>query len=343
MFYTRRVLANTYYRYEPVVMLFSWFWLNVGITIAVKLSFREDKFEFPMAMTCIHMVFTFAGVKLSQALGFFTPAPRPSTEALTKIFFFSFLYTVNIWLSNASILAVSLTINQVMRSTVPLFTLIIGSVAFRERYSWKVVPPVLVVILGVLFTIKGDVDVLTVAGFALVLMACAASSLKGIVSRKAQVSNGLTAMDLLLYMCPLAVVQLTIFAAATGELQTMLNDQAIMNNSSLWIRLSLLGVTAFLVNVTSFKSVVLSSPLTMNVLANLKQVLTSLISIWIFGGIVTPALTLGIFTTSIGAFWYSQTARANPASLDVKRQEELDEEEGIEISLEADTKSLEAQ
>lgn len=259
MFYTRRVLANYYHRYEAVAMLFAWFWLNVFITIAVKLSFREDKFEYPMIMTCIHMIFTFAGVKTMQMVGVFSPAPRPNADgksdlgiprscvtALTKIFFFSFLYTINIWLSNASILAVSLTVNQVMRSTVPLFTLVIGVLVFSERYSWRVVPPIFVVIIGVLFTLKGDVDVLTVAGFILVVLACAASSLKGIVSRKAQVSNGLSAMDLLMYMCPLAVVELIVFAAATGELQRLLADDKVMNNVNLWIRLVSKCVILFL-------------------------------------------------------------------------------------------------
>eukprot|EP00922_Rhytidocystis_sp_ex-Travisia-forbesii_P058107 GHVS01085953.1.p1 GENE.GHVS01085953.1~~GHVS01085953.1.p1 ORF type:complete len:533 (+),score=56.61 GHVS01085953.1:39-1637(+) len=284
-----------------------WFMLNIVMTIYGKALFSIYRFPYPLLLTAIHMGSTSIGVFVLELVGVHTPR-RISWHTFHRLLWFSLLFSANIWLSNASLMAVSIGLHQVVRTTIPLFTMVISLLFFREIYPLRVLPSVLLVIAGVGFTMKGDLD-FAVGPFILVILGCFFSSLKGILTQKTQVgSAGLSALDLLKYLCPLATVQMLVVAWSMGEVDRCREAGGIQGG--LWLHLPLMGLVAFLLNLVSFKSAALLNPLTLNIAGNVKQVATSLLSLYIFGGVLSVELFVGILSTAVGALWYSTEMRS---------------------------------
>eukprot|EP00922_Rhytidocystis_sp_ex-Travisia-forbesii_P058094 GHVS01085940.1.p1 GENE.GHVS01085940.1~~GHVS01085940.1.p1 ORF type:complete len:491 (+),score=57.86 GHVS01085940.1:244-1716(+) len=284
-----------------------WFILNIVMTIYGKALFSIYRFPYPLLLTAIHMGATSVGVFALEIFGLHK-SRRISWSTAHRLLWFSLLFSANIWLSNASLMAVSIGLHQVVRTTIPLFTMAISLCFFRDVYPLRVLPSVLLVIAGVGFTMKGDLE-FAIGPFLLVILGCFFSSLKGILTQKTQVgSAGLSALDLLKHLCPLATVQMLLVAWSMGEIDSCREAGGIQGG--LWLHLSLMGLVAFSLNFVSFKSAALLNPLTLNVAGNVKQVVTSLLSLYIFGGVISVELLVGILSTAVGALWYSSEMRS---------------------------------
>lgn len=259
-----------------------------------------------MLLTAVHLGCTGVmsqGMKLAGAYD----ATSITFQQVKSLVLFSLIFTINIWVSNFSLMAVSVAVHQVFRTTIPLFTMGLSYLLYQESYPMRMLPAIGCVILGVVFTITGDIEI-TLYGALVVASGCLFSSLKGLMSQKAQIgSAGLQTFDLLRVVCPMSVFQLLFLALLTGELHSAVREVTWSN--TLLYNLAVQGALAAALNFVSFKCAALKNPLTMNIAGNIKQVVTPLIALTIFGGHLTLALVTGLTTTSIGAFWYSHEAR----------------------------------
>lgn len=288
----------------PYVYLVIWLFLNIVITLYMKLVFSTLKFPHPLTMTIVHMCFTTLGVKGLHICHIYLPKPIPR-EAWYTILMYSVVFSLNVFLSNASLLAVSVSFHQVARTVVPLFTIFISFFFFNERYSLIIFPPVILVIFGVALTIWDDIT-FTMHHLIIVLLGCFFASLKGILTQKTQLGTfGFTSLDLLRCVSPLTIPQLFLLAACIGEIKQLLNETP--KEPALLIHLAVLGCIAFVLNFVSFRCAALLSPLTLNIAGNIKLVVTTLLSFYLFGGLITLRLALGFCITAIAAYWYFAT------------------------------------
>lgn len=116
-----------------------------------------------------------------------------SREHLTLIIF-SFLFTINIAISNVSLYVplplwkkpdtdgderamVSMPFHQIMRSTTPIFTLLIYRFRFGRSYSTKVYLSLIPIVLGVGLATYGDYYFSTI-GFVLTLLGVILAAVK---------------------------------------------------------------------------------------------------------------------------------------------------------------------
>eukprot|EP00915_Cephaloidophora_sp_WS-2016_P002705 GHVH01003659.1.p1 GENE.GHVH01003659.1~~GHVH01003659.1.p1 ORF type:complete len:379 (+),score=37.21 GHVH01003659.1:120-1256(+) len=290
---------------ELVVVLSGWFIVNLVITIYNKAVFQFVDMNYPMITTSVHLAFTLIGVVIFRKLGIVESAPSPGWDMkYVRLIMFSVLFTGNIWLSNWSVMVASLPLNQILRASVPLITVFINFAVYHEPLRKEFLPPIAVVVMGCMFTISGDLTT-TTFGLMLVLISCAVSSLKGIISQKSQVNEGFGAPDILRYMCPPALIQLAIGSILSGEVNDLGQNPDKLYSLRVWTILAGAGVLAFATNMLSFRAVVVSDPLTMNVLANLKQVITSFIAIPLFGNEATLSLFVGVAVACGGSYWYA--------------------------------------
>eukprot|EP01056_Protomagalhaensia_sp_Gyna25_P005700 Protomagalhaensia_sp_Gyna_25__5699@NODE_812_length_2564_cov_458_831287_g640_i0_p2_GENE_NODE_812_length_2564_cov_458_831287_g640_i0NODE_812_length_2564_cov_458_831287_g640_i0_p2_ORF_typecomplete_len377_score35_60TPT/PF03151_16/5_1e59UAA/PF08449_11/1_8e22SLC35F/PF06027_12/1_5e08EamA/PF00892_20/0_00019EamA/PF00892_20/0_0052Nuc_sug_transp/PF04142_15/4_8e05Nuc_sug_transp/PF04142_15/0_043PUNUT/PF16913_5/2_4e06CRTlike/PF08627_10/6_8e05CRTlike/PF08627_10/1_5e03_NODE_812_length_2564_cov_458_831287_g640_i len=295
----QEAVANAY--------LVAWFIINIAITLSSKAMFSNFKFPYPMMLTAAHCAVTGVGSQIAASLNCYEYT-AVNVHIIRDLIFFSLVFTVNIWLSNYGLLVVSVSVHQVFRTTIPLFTMVLSLVIYQESYPWRMVPSVILVILGVAATVFGDVET-TLYGAFVVAAGCAFSSLKGIMTQKAQIGKkGLHAFDLLRVVCPMAVLELLVLGIANGELAALIVDAPDL---PLWTipNLFLQGLLAFVLNFVSFKCVALKNPLTMNIAGNIKQIVTPLLGVMIVGGQITPILILGLIVTFVGAIWYGGEAR----------------------------------
>lgn len=85
---------------------YSWlamyFLLNLSLTIYNKAILSTFHFGFPWTLTGIHTLCSGLGALMMAKLGYFTPAQLGERENMVMLMF-SFLYTLNIAISNVSL------------------------------------------------------------------------------------------------------------------------------------------------------------------------------------------------------------------------------------------------
>ncbi len=117
----------------------------------------------------------------------------------------------------------------------------------------------------------------------------------------------LPALEILLRMSPLAAVQSILYAGVTGELSAFLTYvREGQLTSSVCIALIGNGIIAFLLNVASFQTNKLAGALTIAVCANVKQCLTIVLGIALFGVNVSLLNGAGIVVALLGGAWHSR-------------------------------------
>lgn len=284
---------------------------------------RISQFAFPWLLTTLHTSSASLGCYILMLRGHFKMSKLTTRENLVLISF-SFLFTINIAISNVSLSVlsamwplaaltygdramVSVPFHQIMRSTCPIFTILIYRFFYGRTYSQATYISLIPVILGVGLATYGDYY-FTGIGFTLTLFGVVLSALKTVMSNRIMTGSlALPALEILLRMSPLAALQSLLYAVATGEASAFATwvaeggltpsySSALLGN----------GLLAFLLNVSSFQTNKLAGALTMTVCANLKQCLTVLLGILLFDVTVGVWNGAGMLVTLVGAGIYSK-------------------------------------
>ena len=213
---------------------------------------------------------------------------------------------------------VSVPFHQTVRSTCPVFTVLIYRFFYSRVYTTKTYLSLIPVILGVSLVTYGDYD-FTALGVLLTLLGVVLSSLKTVASNRLMTGNlALPALEILLRMSPLAALQSLLYALCTGEARAFKNWVVEGHlTASHTFALAGNGLLAFLLNVSSFYTNKLAGALTVTVCANLKQCLTILSGIFLFDVHIGLWNGIGIVVTLIGAAIYSKVELNSKGKVEV--------------------------
>lgn len=297
--------AATLWDREPVWIAL-YFFFNLALTLYNKIALNT--FPFPWSLTCIHSLCAWFGTRQAERRGYFASSGTTlgQKETLTLVAF-STLYTVNIAISNLSLNLVSVPLHQVVRSTTPLFTILISIVAFRKSFLTATYLSLIPVIVGVGLATHGDYSCTTL-GFCLTLLSSLLASVKGITTNRILVGKlRFHPLELLMRMSPLAFAQCVIMSVFTGEASTIYTRTVVDGSLpwSTWMSLLLNGGVALGLNIVSFTANKKAGALTMDVCANVKQVLTIVLAVIIFNLQINFVNLMGIALTIFGGAWYS--------------------------------------
>ncbi|KAF9403897.1 UAA transporter [Podila epigama] len=296
---TQRNKVDTSYAW-----LAMYFMLNLTLTIYNKAILSTFHFSFPWTLTGIHTLCSGFGALTMAHLGYFTPAQLGERENMVMLMF-SFLYTLNIAISNVSLNVVSVPFHQVIRAMTPVFTIAISILFLGKRYSFLTYLSLLPLLLGVYMATVGDYSY-TAMGFFLTVLGTVLAAVKTVVTNRIQVGRlQLHPLDLLLRMSPLAFVQTVIFSWMKGELDEVISFCKTDMSIQLILALLVNGIIAFFLNYVSFTANKKTSALTMTVAANVKQVLSIVVAVTVFNTTIGFLNGLGIVMTLIGGACYS--------------------------------------
>lgn len=192
-----------------------YFFFNLALTLFNKVVL--GKFPFPYTLTAVHALSGTVGCFILERAKVFSLSRLTSSEMLSLIFF-SFLYTINIAISNVSLGLVTVPFHQVVRATTPLFAIGLNIVLYRSRYPFLTYMSLLLVVAGVGFATFGDYYS-TPLGFLLTLLGAFLAALKTVITNRIQTGRlRLSPLELLYRMSPLAFLQTLVYAYFTGEL-----------------------------------------------------------------------------------------------------------------------------
>ena len=222
---------------------------------------------------------------------------------------------------------VSVSFHQIMRSTSPLFTILIYRLWYSRSYAKATYISLLPIIFGAALTTYGDYY-FTSLGFFLTLLGVILAALKTVATNRLMTGNlKLHALELLFRMSPLAAVQSFIFGLFAGEVSGFISWIAEGNLSpSYSTALAGNGLLAFLLNVASLHTNKLAGALTMSICANLKQCLTVLLGIILFDTRIGVVSGYGMIITLVGAAVYSKVELETKAKAAAKPVESSGED-----------------
>lgn len=131
---------------SKLLFLAAYFFLNLFLTLSNKSVLGTARF--PWLLTALHCSATSIGCFAMLGAGVLKLTPLAMRESLT-LFAFSFLFTVNIAISNVSLAMVSVPFHQIMRSTCPVVTILIYKSVYGRSYSTTTYLTMIPLVLGV--------------------------------------------------------------------------------------------------------------------------------------------------------------------------------------------------
>eukprot|EP01132_Coremiostelium_polycephalum_P000443 gene443-561_t len=229
--------------------------------------------------------------------------PISWSEQYYKIFLVSILFCSNIVLGNVSIRWVPVSFMQTIKSSVPLFTVVLQVAFFQKTFSRDVYLSMVPIVGGVGLASVNEVNY-NHHGFYAALAASIITALLAIVSGMV-LNQQMNAINLLYYMTPSSFLMLLPLAYYT-EWESIQTKWPLYGEVGPLVILFLSGLIAFLLNIFTFLVIKFTSPLTYTVSGNLKVILSISISILIFRNEINILNGLGGAIAIAGVVWYSQ-------------------------------------
>jgi hypothetical protein len=320
------ILCNTLYLSLFLSPLSCWLavWTvnNVGVTLLNKVAFSTVDFKYPYFLSFVHMVcnsmgtyYVFWSLKRDAKTGreglfhrwFGDNLVRKDLDKTGQryILLFSIIFSLNIAIGNVSLRYVSVNFNQVMRSLVPAFSIVMGMMVGR-KFTGRRILSVFPVVVGVAMACFGDMTY-SALGFFYTCCCVILSALKVVAA--GEMLTGplkLHPVDLLGHLAPLAMMQCLALSVATGEFAEILaRPELYWTDLKPMAVVIISGFFSFSLNVTSFMTNKMTSPLTLCIAGNVKQVLMIAISTIVFSTPISFLNGSGIVVVLLGSSLYS--------------------------------------
>jgi drug/metabolite transporter (DMT)-like permease len=274
--------------------LLAWFALNVVIGNINKWLLHSNGFDYPFSLTLCHQL---AGWGLSRVWLYFSAPPLPplAPETARGVAWLALVFTCSIGLGNLALCYIYVSFAQMVGATTPLFTVVLARLLLSKSHTWAVYGSMVPIAVGVMLSVKGELNFVW-AGFVATTAATLLRALKSVMQEKL-LKEKLDAMTLLYYMSRWSVVMLA--AAVAVFERPVFSDPALAAGPLIYMQLGVSSVIAWALNIANFTVTKRTSATTLQVLGNVKVVISILVSVLVFGnrqsvaGLAGCAVTLG--------------------------------------------------
>lgn len=302
---------------KTLFFILVWYTFSLFLTVYNKSLLGEDlgKFPAPLLMNTVH--FTMQAVLSKAITCFWSHRFQPSVSMSWRDYFMRVVPTalgtaMDINLSNASLVFVSVTFATMCKSASPIF-LLLFAFAFRlESPSIKLSGIILIISVGILLTVAKETE-FEFWGFILVMLAAVMSgfrwSMTQILLQKEAygLKNPLTLMS---YVTPVMAVATALFSLVLDpwhefRASNYFNTPWHVTRSFLLMFFG--GTLAFFMVLTEYILVSVTSAVTVTIAGVVKEAVTILVAVFYFHDKFTWLKGVGLFTIMIGVSlfnWY---------------------------------------
>jgi drug/metabolite transporter (DMT)-like permease len=280
--------------------------LSVGFNLYNSFLLRIiDGFKFPVVYTTTHMLAGFTG---ASVLIFGFKAGTVSWDRFSSkwrpLLLLACLRSGTIVLNNWSLVLIDLTLNKVIKSTVPVFVVFFSIVVEKKKYSWQIILTLMFLILGtILSCLHSTANGNNPIG---VMMAIGSSAVGGggIVMSALLLGrdHDLSPVELLFYFSPLQSVllfTLSLFTEAS-EFVEWAGNNAGAASGFIFAGAGL----AFAFNLTGFCLVQTTSATTTAICGNVVVVIVIVLGSFFLQVEATPINIVGYCVSTIAAIVY---------------------------------------
>eukprot|EP00434_Breviolum_minutum_P024405 symbB.v1.2.021553.t2/scaffold1847.1/size122519/6 len=277
-----------------------WMVLSMTLSIFNKWIFISDgaNFPHPMTLSCCHMLATSVLLHSLREI-------LKSWRLAKVVLLVGTLLSISVVLSNSAAVLLSVAFVNMLKGGNPVLALLLGLALGTASCTWQMLLPILVIMLGAVATIHGELS-LSYLGLGLLVTAILIEQFR-LVMFKSLMSEGgfsLDPLSALALFSPVASI-FTFLAAMVyehGGMGGTLKMPDLLQGTALALN-SLVAVT---LNIAYSRLLKVASPVTFTVFGTAKDVATAGLSLFIVGGTVTPQQLCGYGTTLLGMIYYDR-------------------------------------
>ncbi|PNH12388.1 putative sugar phosphate/phosphate translocator [Tetrabaena socialis] len=298
-------------------LIASYLGLNISLNILNKWTISLFGFRFPIALSIAHMAFSFVALAPFMLTKHNRELHSPTlSKQWPGLLFVGICFAVNVGLNNVSLLSISLSLNQVIRASIPVFTSI-GSVLIERRPpSRQEFLSLLVLVGGVSIAVwEGSNSKASFWGVVFCLVGTMCNGLM-MSSIGKLLTEKLDVLRLTFYTAPLTLCVLVPFfnklEAASFKTYSL--------EGSAYMGVILLGcLNALAYNLIHSLVIKVTSSVTTTVIGEMKIVLLLLLSAIVLGesDVWTTKMMIGCTTAVLGFCMYSHAKMTAPQAVPV--------------------------
>jgi len=280
--------------------------LSVGFNLYNSFLLRMvPGFKFPVVYTTTHMLAGFIG---ASVLIFGFKAGTVSWDRFASkwrpLLLLACLRSGTIVLNNWSLVLIDLTLNKVIKSTVPVFVVFFSIVVEKKKYSWQIIVTLMFIILGTILsclhsTANGNNPIGVVMAIGSSMVGGGGIVMSALLLGR---DHGLSPVELLFYFSPLQSVllfTLSLFTEATEFIEWA------GNNAGSATKFILAGAAlAFAFNLTGFCLVQTTSATTTAICGNVVVVIVIVLGSLIMNNEASPINIVGYCISVLAALTY---------------------------------------
>lgn len=326
------LVASFVYAYRGVVVvarIVGYISSLATMTISIRFLYTKHAFTFPTFVTCIHLACSAMLCCAIMAYRYYSQGrvaavPRLS-QFLCMILPIAMSFVLSIGASNVALLHSNAAFVEMVSSSTPVFV-VLGAVLWGRGFHARLLPPVLVVCLGLALCAAGELR-FSVAGFMLaflasILRASKATLQAALLDPAAKDDQDYVVLDpveLLAWMSLPSIAIMAVWSCITEGSKPLERLREADGRLPLVVALGLSCTIACSLNLLGLVVLQDLGPVGAQIAGQLKAVLTVLGGMALLKEIVGPLQPLGFAAVLAGVLWYGrqdaalQAERGKPA------------------------------
>jgi len=155
-----------------------WMTFNISLSFTNKYLFAHKNFRFPILIVMLGTFSTFLGTAIVLLLKFEKPQIQECKNQWKTLLAFAIIHGIDIGLENFSIVYISISLNQIIKATVPAMTLVLSWLLEGKTYDLKLIITTAMTVAGAVMAVYKNPQIIDDGWYGAIaagLSACAAA------------------------------------------------------------------------------------------------------------------------------------------------------------------------